>query len=266
MYKLLVLDIDDTLAPSGSREVPLRNLMAIRRAREAGLFVTVATGRGYLGSSYIWKQLEIEGPVINYGGAIIMDTRTGRPSHTTAVPPALVWEVLDQAKEMGIYAHIYQGDCVVYETPSPYADEYCARLGLPFKIDPCLREKQWEDVPKVLLIAGEEQAKALIPAFQRQYAGRLKVSGSSSGFIEFNHPGAHKGSATAKVAESLGAGRAETVAVGDNSLDKEMIEWAGLGCAVGNAQPDILAAADMVLPRCEDMAVEYLVDKVLLKG
>ena len=63
MYKLLVLDIDDTLAPSGAREVPARNLAAIQRAREAGIFVTVSTGRGYFASSYIWKQLKIQGPV-----------------------------------------------------------------------------------------------------------------------------------------------------------------------------------------------------------
>ena len=54
MYKLLVLDIDDTLTPSGAREVPARNLAAIERAREAGIFVTVSTGRGYFASSYIW--------------------------------------------------------------------------------------------------------------------------------------------------------------------------------------------------------------------
>ena len=55
------------------------------------------------------------------------------------------------------------------------------------------------------------------------------------------------------------------MAVGDNSLDAEMIQWAGLGCAVGNAQEDIKQIADLVLPDCKDMAIEYLIDQVLLK-
>ena len=266
MYKLLVLDIDDTLAPSGAREVPARNLAAIERAREAGIFVTVSTGRGYFGSSYIWKQLEIRGPVIIYGGATIMDTRTDQPIHTTAIPKELVLELLEQARELGIHAHIYQGDCVIWEKPSAFGKIYCERLGLPNRTDPDIRNREWTDVPKVLFIAEDNQAQELIPKFQAQYAGRLKVSGSSKGFIEFNHPSAHKGSATALLADHLGISQEETVAVGDNSLDTEMIQWAGLGCAVGNALPQIKAVADLVLPACEDMAIEHLIDQVLLKG
>lgn len=266
MYKLLVLDIDDTLTPASSREVPARNLAAIRRAQAAGIHVTVATGRGYLGSSYIWQQTGIKGPVINYGGAIIMDTRTDKPLYTTEVPPELVAEVLELAAEQGIYAQVYQGDAVIYEKSCAYSEAYVSKLGLPHWEDPDLRRKEWKDVPKVLFITETERAKELIPVFEAQYEGKLKVSGSSKGFIEFNHPSAHKGSAAAIVAEYFGVSREETVAVGDNSLDLEMLRWAGLGCAVGNAQPDILAAADLVLPRCEDMAIEYLVDHVLLKG
>lgn len=266
MYKLLVLDIDDTLAPSGAREVPARNLAAIERAREAGIFVTVSTGRGYFASSYIWKQLKIQGPVIIYGGAIIMDTRTDQPIHTTAIPPELVRELLERANELGIHAHIYQGDWVIWEKPSLFGEKYCERLGLPHRADPEIRSRTWTDVPKVLFIGEDAQAKALIPKFQAEYQGRLKVSGSSKGFIEFNHPSAHKGSATALLADHLGISQEETVAVGDNSLDTEMIQWAGLGCAVGNALPEIKAIADLVLPACEDMAIEHLIDQVLLKG
>lgn len=266
MYKLLALDIDDTLAPSGAREVPARNLAAIERAREAGIYVTVSTGRGYFASSYIWKQLRIQGPVIIYGGATIMDTRTDQPIHTTAIPPELVRELLEQARELGIHAHIYQGDWVIWEKSSPFGEQYCERLGLPHRADPEIRSRVWTDVPKVLFIAEDSQAQEWIPKFQAQYDGLLKVSGSSKGFIEFNHPSAHKGSATALLAAHLGVAQEETAAVGDNSLDTEMIQWAGLGCAVGNALPELKAMADLVLPPCEDMAIAYLIDQVLLKG
>lgn len=266
MYKLLVLDIDDTLTTTASREVPARNLAAIRRAQQAGIYITVATGRGYFGSSYIWRELGLQGPVINYGGALVMDTRTDEPIHTTQVPPELVTEVLNFAADANLHAHLYQGDTVVYERESAYGKAYADKLGLPYVVDPELRHKVWHNVPKVLIVTEDGRAKRMIPGLQKQYAGRLKVSGSSPGFIEFNNPAAHKGSATAFVAEYLGFAQAETVAVGDNSLDLEMIRWAGLGCAVGNAEPQIRAAADLVLPACADMAVEYLIDNVLLKG
>lgn len=97
--------------------------------------MTVSTGRGYFASSYIWKQLKIQGPVIIYGGAIIMDTRTDQPIHTTAIPPELVRELLERANELGIHAHIYQGDWVIWEKPSLFGEKYCERLGLPHRAD-----------------------------------------------------------------------------------------------------------------------------------
>lgn len=264
-HKLLVLDIDDTLAPSGSREIPPRNLAAIRRAQAAGVYVTVATGRGYFGSSYIWRQLGVAGPVINYGGSIIMDTRTDQLLHTSEVPGETVREILDFAAAQGLHAQIYQGDTVIYEKATPYSEAYISKLALPCLVDPDIRAKDWRNVPKVLIYTEEDTALALIPSLQKHYAGRIKVSGTSKGFIEFNQPDATKGNAVAIMAELLGYSREDTITAGDNSLDLEMIQWAGLGCAVGNATPEVLAAADIVLPACEDMAVEYLIDQILLK-
>ena len=69
-YKLLVMDIDDTLV-SSARPVSHENAAAIRRAREAGVYVTVATGRSYFGTRPVVKQLDLDTYVINYGGAVI---------------------------------------------------------------------------------------------------------------------------------------------------------------------------------------------------
>ncbi len=100
----------------------------------------------------------------------------------------------------------------------------------------------------------------------KRYEGKLKVSGSVPGFVEFNAENAHKGSALEWVANYLGIERGETAAVGDNLLDLEMIQYAGIGAAVANAHPQILSAANVVLPRCEDMAAAWFIDNIILKG
>ena len=194
-----------------------------------------------------------------------MDTRTDQPIYTTEMPGEAVREILEYAAAKGLYAHIYQNDTVIYEKACKYSEAYVTKLNLPHFEDHDLRAKYWKHVPKVLIITEEDEAIRLIPSLQKIFENRIKVSGTSRGFIEFNQPEANKGSSAAIVAELLGYSREETVAVGDNSLDIEMIEWAGLGCAVGNAMPDILKTADLVLPACEDMAIEYLIDNVLLK-
>ncbi len=263
MYRLLVLDIDDTLTLS-PYEIPKENLAAIRRAQAAGVYVTVATGRGYLGSAAIRKAIGMQGPVINYGGAVIHDTRTDETIFQTALPPALVQELLLLGKELNVHAHLYQGDGIVYEKANPAADAYHGFLNLPYTIDPDICKKAWHNVPKVLFIAEPAYAEELIPVLAERYAGRAKVSGSKAGFIEFNDPNAHKGAATAWVANYLGIPQCEVAAAGDNLLDLEMIEWAGLGAAVANGHGAVLAAADCIVPSCAENGVAWMIDHLIL--
>ncbi len=262
MYKLLALDIDETITHQPAL-VPDEIVNAVNRAREAGIRVTLATGRGYFASSMIVKQLNISEPVINYGGAIVSDPYDGSLVYSTEIAPELVVDVLETARKLGVHAHIYQGDTIIGEGENDFMHAYCKRLNLPMKYDPEIRYKQWYNVPKVLMMTTEEQAAELRPVLQQQYEGRLKVSGSSSGFIEFNHLSAHKGSGLAWVAEHLGIKQEETVAVGDNSLDLEMIQWAGLGCAVENGKEDVKAAADMVIPSCSMHGAADLIDRLI---
>ena len=101
MYRLIALDIDDTITLN-PRVVPNEIIEAVRRAKEHGIHVTVATGRGWLGSKLIIDQLDITDPVINYGGAMVTDPGTGRALHAHEIPPELVTEVLGEAKTLGI--------------------------------------------------------------------------------------------------------------------------------------------------------------------
>ena len=264
MYKLLALDIDDTLTKVPT-QAPAEIIAAVNRARAAGIRVMLATGRGYFASSCIVKQLEITEPVVNYGGSIISDPVDGHVIYSTEVSNDLIHSVLNDAAELGVHAHIYQQDTVIHEKPSEYADRYVATLGMPRVLDPDVRKKVWDNVPKILMMTTEEKAAELIPLFQKKYEGQLKVSGSSKGFIEVNNPLSHKGEGVKWVAEHLGFSQDEVVAVGDNSLDIEMIRWAGLGCAVANAKQEVKDAADLVIPSCEEHGVAWLIDNVLLK-
>ena len=184
MYRLIALDIDDTITLN-PRVVPNEIIEAVRKAKEHGIHVTVATGRGWWGSKLIIDQLDITDPVINYGGAMVNEPRTGRALHSHEIPPELVTEVLGEAKTLGIHAHIYQGDKVIAEEPNPYVEGYAEKLDLPCEYDPDIMKKTWYNVPKVLMMTTDEKAQRLIPDFQKKYAGKLKVSGSSKGIKSY---------------------------------------------------------------------------------
>ena len=261
-YKLLALDVDDTLLPPNKR-ISDGDREAVFRAAEAGVYVTIATGRGYLGSSPIWRELKINGPVINYGGATDTATRKNKPIYSTQLCPELVAELLELAKDLNVHAHIYQGDGIVYEAEHECAVIYRNALGLPYMLDPDIRKRRWTNVPKVLFIT--DRVKDLAPMLKKRFEHRLEVALSSPGFIEFNCLGVHKGSAVEWLASRMGVKRDEIIAIGDNTLDSEMLIYAGLGVAVANASPEVKAIADVISPYGAGEAVRWAIDNYICK-
>ena len=262
-YKLFAMDIDDTLLPRGG-VISERNKDAIRRAEEAGIYVTIATGRGFHGSSWVWKELGLHRLIINYGGAMINDAATGKPFFVTELESDTVTYILDLAEELGVHAHLYQGDEIVYEHEHDYGRRYSQALGLPARIEPNVRKMVWKNVPKVLVITEPDRVKELLPYFSEKLGGRAAVSASSPGFIEFNKIGENKGTALARLAEHLGVSREETAAIGDNTLDYEMVAWAGLGCCVADGNDLVKSAAKVVAPSCAEDGVAWFIDNYLL--
>jgi hypothetical protein len=261
--KLLALDIDDTLVYRAGK-VSERNLKAIAAAREAGVYVTLATGRGYFGSSRVVKELDLDTYIVNYGGAMINDAKTDLPVFTTELENELVQEIMAMADEMGLHSHLYQGDGIVCSKPHPYANNYVSLLDLPFEVDPELQNKVWKNVPKVLIITEPERVEELLPIFEKHFEGRVCVSASSPGFIEFNRLGANKGSAVAWIAEKLGIEQSEVAAMGDNTLDYEMIEYAGIGAVVENGNEALKAIADVIVPSCTEDGVAHFIENHIL--
>lgn len=265
-YKVFATDIDNTLTRS-AREVPAENYAAIHRAIDAGIKVVLCTGRALDAATHICRALGLHGPVINYGGACINDIDTGEALYANAMEPGIILELLELAEELKIYAQIYQGSDIVYERAHPLADKYASFLGLGQIIDPELRKKQWQNVPKVLYITDAERVKELEPELAERFRGRLEVSVSNPAYLEFTTAGVNKGSALRWLAEEYwGVKREEVAAAGDNTLDNSMIVYAGLGAVVKDGAPATLALADIEIPPCAENGVAWLIDHVLLKG
>ena len=257
------MDIDDTLLPRLG-VISERNKQAIKRAEDAGVYVTIATGRGYHGSRMVREELGLKRLTINYGGALIFDASTGKPFFVTELESDTVTYILDLADELDLHAHLYQGDEIVYEHEHEYGKKYSEALGLPARIEPDIRKMVWRNVPKVLIITEPERVPELLPYFGEKLRGRAAVSASSPGFIEFNKLGANKGTALEIVARHLGVSREETAAIGDNTLDKEMVAWAGLGCCVADGNDEVKSVAKVIAPPCREDGVAWFIENYLL--
>ncbi len=256
--KLLALDIDDTLVMTG--RLPSERLKrAVRLAEEHGVTVVLATGRGFLGSKKIRESLSAYGPLIHYGGAVVSDGRTGEHLFVNYLRPEDVITAFAIADSFGFHAQIYEEDTVIFRRENDFTRHYTGILNLPFIVDPNLLYRPLDNIPKVLYAVDPAKEKELYREIRALLPKHLSVLCSKPGFIEIGSISSTKGKALEKVAAMLDIPREEVTAIGDNTLDLDMIEWAGTGVCVANANPQVKEKADLIIGSCDDDGVaEYL--------
>jgi hydroxymethylpyrimidine pyrophosphatase-like HAD family hydrolase len=224
----------------------------------------LATGRGRIATRPIWKFLELHGPSIQYGGAMIADIDTERALVLHELPPEIIREVLDYSAQMKIPAQIYLDEAVISEQSSEAASGYVNRHKLTYIIDPDIRKKTFHNIPKILAFAPLDREDEFFAAYQKRFAGIAQVSRSSPGFIEVNCLGITKATAIEDLTSMLGIRRDQTAAVGDNFLDLEMIQWAGLGVGVADAVPEVIQAVDLIVPASGEDGVAVFIEEHVL--
>lgn len=261
--KLLALDIDDTLIGTG--KMPSERLKrAIRLAESNGVTVVLATGRGFLGTKAIRDALSLNGPIIHYGGAMISDGKTGEHLYASYLRPVDVVTAFAIADTFGIHAQIYEEDTVIFRKRNEFTDRYTSTLGIPYIEDPNLLYRPLDNVPKVLFFVSVEREKELFQEIRNLLPRHISVLGSKPGFIELGSVNATKGTALERLAAILGIDRSEVTAIGDNTLDLDMIEWAGTGICVANGNELVKEKADLVIGACEDEGVAAYMESLYL--
>ena len=119
---------------------------------------------------------------------------------------------------------------------------------------------------KALMIVEPGEGAPLAAELHAIFQGRLTVLRSHELFTEVTSPNASKGNALAFLAERYGIPQAATIAVGDSDNDISMIRWAGLGVAIGNAAPEVIAAADCVAPSVFDDGLAAVIEEFVLRN
>lgn len=271
MYRLLAFDYDGTAAVDGALPTT-RVRAAIADAQAAGVHVILATGRPYASASRYAAALALTAPVICFQGGMVKELTGDRATLLVEPLPAEpCHEVLAFAEEHGLDLTLYSEDALYYVLRR-YPDEFYDRwFGLPLQpadsFAAACRQitARGQHALKGLFIGEPAANDELLKELQARFTGRLSVVRSHSLFVEVLSPSASKGHALAFLADRLGVARAETVAVGDSGNDISMIQWAGLGIAMGNATPDVQAAADWVAPPIDDDGLAAVIEQFVLQ-
>ncbi|HNU80011.1 MAG TPA: Cof-type HAD-IIB family hydrolase [Bacillota bacterium] len=269
-YKMLVTDMDYTLLNKEKR-VSDRNREALRRAMEKGVHMVVATGRIYTSARIYAKLLGLDTPIIASNGALIKDA--SKTIFRGILSQDTVREMLRLCHKYGIYCHFFTENTI-----------YSEKL-----INVSLRYTEWnkymgeEDQVKIRIVddgeeiieaAKSEVLKAVVfddddEKIQKlrdgiMETGIVSVSQSMKHNLEVMNKGVTKGNAVRILAQMYGINREEVIAIGDNENDISMIEYAGLGIAMGNAEECLKRAADHVTGDYQEDGVAEAIEKFIL--
>ena len=263
-YRLIALDIDGTLI-DGRRTVSPRMVSAITAAQNAGATVSLATGR-MLRSAVKYAELSgAAGPVICYQGALTTTPGGGKVLRKIQLGPAEVRDSLAVMQAAGVHINVYVDDEIFVEGAAEWAKGYSERMEVPLRFVESL-DTLAESGPLAILGVQEPDATELVASVRAVLDGRARVTHSLRHFCEVGGRHGGKKAALESLASQLGADRGAVVAFGDGQGDEEMLAWAALGVAVGDAHPDVLSAADVTVPGPESDGPAEFIEDLLRHG
>ncbi len=263
MKKLLAVDLDGTLLNS-EHEISEANLNAIRDFQHRGGAVVVATGRNFQAAAIYAEKISPNLPMICFNGAYVYDPEIKDFCHRRILSHGQIETVISIAEANDALYRYYDRDTIyategMREALSKY--EGGAGVKLCFLSDEALRsyyrEKKLE-VPKLVFHSQDpKQLKAVRVALEE--AGGFALAQSWEGVLEVMADQVDKGTALRVVCQRLGIPMEETVAVGDQENDMTMIQFAGLGIAMGNGAQALKACADAVTVSNHESAIEKVI-------
>ena len=247
-YKLLVLDLDGTLT-NAKKEITPRNREALIRVQQQGVKLILASGRPTFGIVPLADELrmkEFGGFILSYNGGEIIDWSTGEIVYANVLPDEVIPRLYECATRNQLPILTYDRQYIITEYPD---DVYVRKEAFLNKMQIYPSTDFLKDIrlplPKCLIVG---EPHRLIP------------------IEELVPQGIDKAQSLSVLLNKLNMNREEMVAVGDGYNDLSMIQFAGLGVAMGNAQEPVKKAADYITLSNEEDGVAAVVNKFFTKA
>ena len=240
-----------------------RTAAALRAARAAGIHVVIATGRMYRSVRPYAEAVGIVDPLVCYQGAAVVDRVSGEWLLHEPIPLALAREAIGAVQDEGFALNCYVDDELYVAAITEHARAYADFQSIPLhEVGDLLG---WIERPPTKLVVVDDPAAldALRPRLEARFGGRLYIAKSLPYFLELASPAISKGSGLAFVAEHVGFAAERTIAFGDGENDLELLDWAGFGIAVENADDRLKGRADWICPSAEEEGVAQVLEALL---
>jgi Cof subfamily protein (haloacid dehalogenase superfamily) len=247
-FRLAAIDLDGTLL-GPDKTVGPENLAAVRRLRDNGVTVIIASGRRHQNSVRFQRQLQLSGPIIACQGGLIRDGESGNVIEAHFLPQSVTCQIIDEAERRAIQVIYYHLDHLyVAERNNKWVHLYEMRVGEKAEILPNLEQLDGRRALKIVWYGDPAVLAQIRPEMSAHYGRKVDILSTERENLEFMPRGISKATALAKVAAEFGIPADQVLAFGDGENDVQMLTWAGVGIAMNHGTQAAIAAAKRVSP------------------
>jgi Cof subfamily protein (haloacid dehalogenase superfamily) len=263
--KLIALDIDGTIMDKNFH-ISEQVKAAIKKAIAKNIYVVLATGRMYSATVPVAKELGLKTPLILYQGSLIQEFYNSDKvllHHSLSKEHAL--SVVKDLRDYDIQINAYLNDNLYAEEISPILNEYSSKRDIPvFKVDNFDALSDFEPTKLLGLDYNTDLVEKIKNELKEKYKGIINITKSTQHFCEFVNKKCSKATSLLFLAEKWEINPSEIMAIGDQDNDKEMLEIAGFGVAMGNGDKKLQEIADFVTDTVDNNGAAIAIERFAL--
>jgi Cof subfamily protein (haloacid dehalogenase superfamily) len=268
--RLIATDLDGTLLRD-DKSVSPRTVAALAAAEQAGIEVFFVTGRPARWMDVVSDHVHGHGLAICGNGAAVVDLHGGPGAHrfvkVRELARANALDAVRLLREAAPGTMFAVEQTYGFHQEPDYPKMHLERPDTLAPAEELLAEGSVtaaEPVLKILAFHPELDPDAFLTLARLAVGDRATVTRSSpSALLEISGPGVSKASTLALCCAERGISHEEVIAFGDMPNDVEMLTWAGRSYAMGNAHPDVLAAASGRTAGNNEDGVAVVIERVL---
>lgn len=266
-YQILVLDLDGTLTNS-NKQITEPTRAALLEIQEQGKKVVLASGRPTQGVAPLAESLRLSdygSYILSFNGARIIDCRSGALIYSKTLPLEITAPLYDICRNYTVDMVSYDtAELISAFTPNRYTESESRINHMPIRRTENFCEYVSGYPNNKFLVTGEPDEIARVQKeLTNKFRGLLNIYCSEPYFLEIMPQKIDKAFSLQRLLNSIGLTSDEMICCGDGYNDVTMIESAGLGVAMQNAQPLVLEKADFITKSNDEDGVLHVINEFM---